>query len=356
MEELKNVNQEAISSEERDNSIFEESRKVKNLTAAVILIAGLFLGSIFVDVAQLAKGEGFSKKNLAQSDVFEADGKTWVAYQEPGVSLKVVSDDNCVECNPGEALVWLRRVMPTVSVEKVAYDSEEGKAFEEKFNLKSIPAFIFDSNASKTDFYLQAQMLFEKKDESYLFNIQELGITPGKFLSSPEVREDDPLLGNKDGLKVVVFSDLQCPYSKLFHKSLRDNAKEFSEKVGFVFKHFPLNFHKQGENAALASECAREQGKFWEYADKLFDRQNEWGNSEGAGIFKNYVGGLGMNSGQFNQCLDSKKYQDRVNQDREEGSSFGVSGTPAIFIGNNFKNGAMNSEQLKSIIEEELSK
>ncbi|MFZ5982015.1 MAG: DsbA family protein [Patescibacteria group bacterium] len=353
MEEFKNETQEVGAQEEKTA---QESKKVKNLISAVVLLAGLLLGSVFVDVAQLFKGEGFSRKNLGRSNVFEADGKTWVAYQEPGVKVKVISDDNCAECNPGEALVWLRRVMPTVSAEKVAFDSEEGKALAEKFNLKSIPAFIFDGNVAKTDFYLQAQVLFEKKDDSFLFNVQELGIAPGKFLAMPEITEEDATLGNKEGLKLVVFSDFQCPYSKLFQKSLRENAKNFSDRVEFVFKHFPLNFHKQAENSALASECAREQGKFWEYADKLFEKQNEWGNTEGAAVFKNYLGGLGMNFNQFSQCLDSKKYQDKVNKDKEEAASFGISGTPAVFVGDQFKNGAMNSEQLKNIIEEELGK
>lgn len=334
-----------------------DSRKIKNLISAVILLSGLFVGSLFVDVVQLFQGSGFSKKNLSQADVFEADGKTWVAYQEPGVNVKVVSDDNCEACDPGEALVWMRKVMPTISAKKVAFDSEEGQALKEKYSLKSIPAFIFDDNVIKTDFYLQAQVLFEDKGEGYLFNVQELGLTPGKFLAVPEIKENDITLGNKESEnKLIVFSDFQCPYSKIFHTALGENAKEYGDKMEFVFKHLPLGMHEQAINAALASECANEQGKFWDYADRLFARQNEWSATTGTNTFKSYASALGLNYGQFSQCLDSQKYADKVKTDMTEANDFGISGTPAVFIGDQFKNGAMDSKTLKGFIEEELNK
>lgn len=333
------------------------SKKIKNLVSAIILVSGLFVGSLFVDIVQLFQGGGFSEKNLNKTDVFEADGKTWVAYQEPGVSVRVVNDDGCEECDPAEVLVWLRRVMPTVSAEKVAFDSEEGRKFQEEYSLKSVPAFIFDKNVVKTDFYLQAQVLFEDKGDGYLFNIQELGLAPGRFLVTPEVKENDAILGNiESGKSVIVFSDFQCPYSKIFQASLRENTAEYEDRMAFVFKHLPLSFHEQALSAALASECANEQGKFWEYTDRLFDKQNEWSAQEGTNIFKSYASVLGLSYNQFSQCLDEEKYIDKIQSDMMEADSFGISGTPAIFVGEQFQNGAIDEKTLKDMIEEELNK
>lgn len=131
---------------------------------------------------------------------------------------------------------------------------------------------------------------------------------------------------------------------------------EYKDKVLFTYKQFPLSFHPQANNAALASECAHEQGKFAEYAENLFLRQDEWSKTEGVQKFKDYAVRFGMKSVQFNQCLDSKKYQDKVNADTEEGKRFGVNGTPGTFINDQFVNGAVSIDELKKTIDEQLAK
>lgn len=333
------------------------NRKIKNLISAVIVLAGLFVGSLFVDMVQLVKGNGFSEKNLQKGEIFEAGGKTWVAYDEPIVNMKVISDETCEKCDPAEALVWLRRMIPTISAQKVDYASTEGNALKEQFAIKTLPAFIFSDSISQTNFYGQAQILFDKKGNQFALKTQELGLAPGKYLDLPEVKEGDAILGKKDSkVKVYVFSDFQCPYCKLFWKTLRDTMQKYGEQVLFDYKHFPLSFHSQAENAAMASGCALEQDKFWEYGDKLYAGQSEWGNSTGTQKFKDYARDIKMNIAQFNKCLDDKKYQDKIEADKNEANNFGISGTPAIFINSQFKNGVISAEDLKAAIEEELKK
>ncbi|KKP64745.1 MAG: hypothetical protein UR60_C0016G0019, partial [Candidatus Moranbacteria bacterium GW2011_GWF2_34_56] len=125
--------------EEVDNNILE-NKKVKNLTSLVILLTGLFVGSLFVDFSQLIKGGGISQKVLNNKDVFQLDGKTWVAYPEPMIDVTVINDDNCEECNVDEIMLSLRKVMPTMLSNKVDYSSEEGKKMIEEFGIKSLPA------------------------------------------------------------------------------------------------------------------------------------------------------------------------------------------------------------------------
>lgn len=332
------------------------SRRIKNLVSITIILAGLFVGSLFVDVVQLVKGNGFSEKNLQKGEIFEAGGKTWVAFDEPIVNVKVVSDETCEKCDPSEALVWLRRMVPTISAQKVDYASTEGQALKDQFAIKTLPAFIFSDSITRTNFYSQAQILFDKKDNLFSLKTQELGLAPGKYLDLLELKGGDPVLGKSDAkIKVFLFSDFQCPYCKMFWKTVRDTMKQYPDQA-LVYKHLPLSFHNQAENAALASECALEQEKFWEYGDKLYASQSDWSNAQGTQKFKDYARDLKLNTAQFGKCLDDKKYQSKIDADKNEANNFGISGTPAIFINSQFKNGVISADDLKAAIDAELKK
>lgn len=356
-DELKTIEEEIEQEEEKEQET-RQKKKMQNMISAIILLSGLFFGSLFVDIAQFLKRDGFSQKNLSKSDIFEANSKTWVAYSEPAVVVQVINDDSCEKCDVSEALVWFRRVLPTVSTENVAYDSAIGKQLIDKYNVKTLPAFVFDADVSKTDFYSQAKILFEEKNSNFVLKTQELGLPAGKYLALPEINEKDPIFGSKDAkVKVVVFSDYQCPYCKLLFTSLRDTMKQYKDNVVFDYKHLPLDFHPQANNAALASTCAQEQGKFWEYSDKLYASQAEWSNAKDvSGKFKEYARTLGLKSADFNNCLDNKKYQNKIDADKSEASDFGISGTPALFINDDFETGALSADQLKTAIDEQLNK
>jgi protein-disulfide isomerase len=334
-----------------------ENKRIKNLISAVIILSGLFVGSLFVDIVQLVKGNGFSEKNLQKGEIFEAGGKTWVAFDEPIVNVKVVSDETCEKCDPSEALVWLRRMVPTISAQKVDFAGTEGNALKEQFGIKTLPAFVFSDAIARTNFYSQAQILFDKKGSMFSLKTQELGLVPGRYLDLPELKDGDAVLGKTDAkVKVYLFSDFQCPYCKMFWKTLRDTMKLYPDQAVLAYKHLPLSFHAQAENAALASFCALEQGKFWEYADKLYSAQSEWGNSTGTQKFKDYAKDMKLNTAQFGKCLDDKKYQDKIEADKDAANNFGISGTPAVFINSQFKNGVVSVEDLKAAIDAELKK
>lgn len=336
----------------------EANKKIKNLISIVILLAGLFIGSLFVDVVQLLKGSGFSERNLSRSEIFEANGKTWVAYGEPMVPVKVLTDDTCGEkCDPGEALVWLRRVMPTVSAQKLDANSAEAQKMIAEFGIRTLPAFVFSDAVARTDFYAQAQVIFDQKDDQYVLKTDELGLTPGKYLTMPKINEGDAIFGKNDSsVKLVVFSDFQCPYCKMMWSTLHDTVKQYGDRVLFDYKNLPLPNHAQANNAALAAQCALEQEKFWEYGDKLFASQDEWSVTTGTQKFKDYAKGLNLDTGRFNSCLDSKKYQDKIDASVSEATTFGIAGTPAIFINNQFKNGVTSADELNASIEQELNK
>jgi protein-disulfide isomerase len=146
-------------------------------------------------------------------------------------------------------------------------------------------------------------------------------------------------MGKQDApVTMIEFSDFQCPFCKRhFDDTFHQIEQEYvtTGKVRYVYKHYPLDFHENAKPAALASECANEQGKFWEYHDVLFEKQTEWETQDAnATSFKRYATDLGLNADSFNSCLDSKKYEQKVEKELQEGSTYGVSGTPAFYIGN----------------------
>jgi len=120
--------------------------------------------------------------------------------------------------------------------------------------------------------------------------------------------------------------------------------------VRVVFRDFPLNIHQDAQAAAEAANCAAEQGKFWEYHDKLFANQRALGRDQ----LKQYAVDLGLSGDQFNGCLDGSKYAADVALDLSEGGSLGLTGTPAFFVNGRFLSGAQPFEVFQAIIEEEL--
>ncbi len=138
--------------------------------------------------------------------------------------------------------------------------------------------------------------------------------------------------GSKNAKIVVVeFSDFQCPFcEKFYSEAYKDLKKKYIDtgKVLFVYRNLPLPFHSHSTDAALAAECAKEQGKFWEYHNKLFDNQNALEKDD----LKKYAKDIGLDTEKFNSCFDNKKYKDEVNKDLEYAQKMGLSGTPSFLI------------------------
>lgn len=166
------------------------------------------------------------------------------------------------------------------------------------------------------------------------------------------VTDKDHIRGSKDAkVTLVEWSDFQCPFCSRFHPSVVRAMQEYSGKVRWVYRHFPLDsIHPNARPAAEASECAAEQGKFWEFADKLFERQPQIGPD----LYKSLAKELGLNESKFNDCVTSRKYQQKVTDDEQAGLSVGVRGTPGSFVNGIEVPGAVPYEQLKAQIDQAL--
>lgn len=173
--------------------------------------------------------------------------------------------------------------------------------------------------------------------------------------------DDDPVLGNtKAKVTIVEFSDFQCPFCRKFWRESYFKIKQNyidTGKVKLVFRDFPLSFHPAAEPSAQAAQCANEQGKFWEYHDKIFEEQDKRGEATieyGIAELKQWAVGIGLDSSKFNSCLESNRYADEVAKDFEDGSKYGVSGTPTLFINGKRVVGAQPYEAFVAAIESEL--
>ena len=152
----------------------------------------------------------------------------------------------------------------------------------------------------------------------------------------------DGWVRGKETAKVtlVEFGDLQCPacksYEPIVEQLLVD--KDLSSKVKLLFKHFPLtSIHKNALGAAKAAEAAGAQGKFWEYHDLLYQKQEEW--SELAAIdadkmFVQYADDLKLDKTRFKLDLTNQALADKITKQTAEGDSAGVLGTPSFFVNN----------------------
>lgn len=165
--------------------------------------------------------------------------------------------------------------------------------------------------------------------------------------------ESDQILGNLSApVTIIIFSDFECPFCKVAEGTVRQIKAKYGDDVTLVFKHFPLTaIHPNAYGAALSSECAHEQGKFWEYHDMLFGAQSF--NNES---FYKFANDLNLNATMFNECLSSKRYAFNVEKDLRVGMSVGVSGTPAFFINGIPLVGAQPFAEFTKVIDEELTK
>jgi protein-disulfide isomerase len=172
-----------------------------------------------------------------------------------------------------------------------------------------------------------------------------------------------PILGNKDAkVTLVEFSDFQCPFcEQLYKDALPQIKKEYIDtgKVKMAYRQYPLtSLHPNAQKAAEASECANDQGKFWDYHDQLFDNQADWEaltSDEALNKFVEYANAVGINGEELRSCVSSDKMAKKVQEDVDAGTKVGVDGTPASFVNGILISGAVPFSDFKTQIDAALA-
>ncbi|MFH1187525.1 MAG: thioredoxin domain-containing protein [bacterium] len=134
----------------------------------------------------------------------------------------------------------------------------------------------------------------------------------------------------KDFAQITVFSDFECIYCAKFHSTIKKIEQLFGGKVQITAKHFPLYFHKEAKKAAMAYECAKEQGKAEEMSNLIYQARID--DAMGVEKWKSLAVDLGLDAERFNSCLDSDKYSEKIEADASEAKSLNITAIPTTFI------------------------
>jgi len=166
----------------------------------------------------------------------------------------------------------------------------------------------------------------------------------------------DSVMNNpKANVTIEFFSDLTCSYCKSFYFGALDSViKDYVKtgKVRVILKHYPLEKeHPFALRTAEASECARDQGHFWAYVDRIYRSSDALEDYN----LKKYAANLGLNETQFSNCLKSGEKLPLINRDIAEGDKLGVKGVPTIIINGKMITGAVPYKTLKGVIDKDLN-
>lgn len=165
---------------------------------------------------------------------------------------------------------------------------------------------------------------------------------------------DAPTRGPSDALvTVVAFTDYQCPFCGRVESTLAQLRERYPEDVRVVVQQLPLAFHKHAFDAAVAAECAAEQGQFWPLHDRLFERQRELSDQRPPAAFAEGIEGLRRSA--LERCTASERARAKVTEDQRLAERFGVRGTPSFFINGRFLSGAQPLERFAEAVERELT-
>jgi len=177
--------------------------------------------------------------------------------------------------------------------------------------------------------------------------------------------DDDPIKGDPEApVTIVEFSDYQCPFCKRNYDNVLGKIDEeyiSKGKVRYVFRDYPLAFHKKAAPAAMAANCAGEQGKYWEVHNFLFENPDKLDIP----IIIESAQALGLDKTKFEACVNDKSKESEITDDFKDGQQYGVTGTPSFFIGRTeagkeiagtFVRGAQPFEVFKQHIDEQLEK
>jgi protein-disulfide isomerase len=185
-----------------------------------------------------------------------------------------------------------------------------------------------------------------------------------KFISG-DFTDDDPVKGNKDAkVTIVEFSDFQCPYcGKFYENAYQDILKNYvnTGKAKLVFRDLPLDGHEGAMPAALAANCAREQGgdtSYFKMHDYLFANQKTLfaDTSKIDATMKQAASKIGLDGSSFATCYGSEKFKNEVEKDLSDAASVGIRGTPSFIINGQYISGAQKYEKFKAAIDAALVK
>ena len=153
-------------------------------------------------------------------------------------------------------------------------------------------------------------------------------------------------------ITIVEYADFECPFCSQTSKTVLEVQKKYPKDVRVVFRHFPLSFHANAMPAAIATRCADQQGKFWEMHDKMFEQSKHLSTA----VIESSAKEIGLDGEKFTACMNDDSQREAVESEMEEGSAFGVEGTPAFFVNGIPLGGAQPFDAFEELVKRELQR
>ena len=179
----------------------------------------------------------------------------------------------------------------------------------------------------------------------------------------PKVQSNGYVIGKASApIEVIEFGDFECPscarFATLTEPEVRSRLVD-QGVIRFRFIDFPLSMHRNTWPASRAAACADEQGKFWEMHDALFQSQDQWNGETTSNpdpIFKQLAKQIGLNQQQFDQCVDSKKTQAKIQAHEQLAEQQHIQATPSFIIGGKIAEGPRPFDEFKSLVDSALAR
>jgi protein-disulfide isomerase len=181
-----------------------------------------------------------------------------------------------------------------------------------------------------------------------------LSIAKDHVASGMDDAKSTHILGNPDApVTLEEFGDFQCPPCGMLSGPINQLEQDFRPRLRVIFRHFPLTMHQHAREAALASEAAGQQGRFWQMHDVLYRQQAVWSKAADVRpLFDAYAGMLGLKIDRFKKDMESDEVKRRVAADQEQGDALGVRITPTIFINDRaLPNASLSPASLHAAVE-----
>ena len=181
-----------------------------------------------------------------------------------------------------------------------------------------------------------------------------LTIAKNQVASGMDEAKSIHILGNPEApVTLEEFGDFQCPPCGILSGPINQLEQDYRPRLRVIFRHFPLTMHRHAREAALASEAAGRQGRFWQMHDVLYREQAVW--SEAADVrplFDTYAGMLGLKIDRFKKDMESEEVNRRVTADELRGTALGVTITPTLFVNNRaLPNASLSPAALRAGVE-----
>jgi len=214
--------------------------------------------------------------------------------------------------------------------------------------LCTVGFFILLGNVLKSDETLAGNNDVQKQDPA-----DQVVDTGKEYTLTAVDTKVDHIRGNQNAkITIIEYSDTECPYCNRFHATMKQIMDTYGDQVRWVLRHNPLDgLHANARKAAVAEECAGEQGKFWELADYLYNTVATNGKLDGT-QFKTYASAVGLNTTKFETCLNSTKYNSKITRDQADVSQ---QGTPfSVIVGPNGEETPINGAQPYEAVEQAI--